>query len=83
MTVCYNNYGLKVTGPYQKAHPPKGKRFRGMLVNFRADRAPGWLPPVFSVQPFADEVGNYSCHDRGQKSDHMVHTIASFRRRRR
>ena len=34
----------------------------------------GWLNPkagyqlFFSVQPFADVVGNYTCHDRDNKS---------------
>ena len=60
--------------PYGTAKPPEST-LRGLLVGFTADRA-GAVPSLSAVQPLANVVCDYACHN-GQKefgdrhSDHL------------
>ncbi len=64
---------------HRTAKTPRGANSGGFLCLFWRR----WLIPqvgcrqLFSVQPFANVVGNYTCHNRNKKSsEHIIHRTA-------
>ena len=51
---------------------PRELQLPGASTIYRLAKPSGWLPSL-SVQPFADVICNYTCHDGKDKGENFVH----------
>ena len=71
--ICLGKNDMSVPSEQQKTHEVATRGFFYSVLA-RVAYALGWLPIlVIAIQPFANIVGNYTCHDRNDKRYEYIH----------